>query len=160
MKKITTGSLVAAIRKAFVCELPLETFSDEDFKELKWELPRFDDESSKKWLPLLLIHEIGRPTARNGDSLVYFLDGNMSARDEDERRRLLPERRRYLDRFTDDEAAAVLRWLSEAAAPKYGGLCGEDLKSAVAYWQGRLNTNPRGGPNADRKIMQRRGGRS
>ena len=125
------------IRRAFSCRLPLATLSEDDYRDLKYELASLRSEDVIKWLPLLLIHEIETPESGSGDSLVYLLDGNLSGRRSQTADVQRKDARALLETFTVEQVEAVRLWLKRVAKRKYGRLCQGDIDSALAYWTER-----------------------
>jgi hypothetical protein len=107
--------------------------SREEISDLKWSLVSLDAESVKELLPIALVDEISC-LPKDGDALVYLLDGNMSSRGTRDRATMLASRRQVLETFTREQSRATLKWLEEVASSKYRKLCPSDLASAIAYW--------------------------
>lgn len=143
--------LQGTIRKAFRCGLPLDTDLPFAFSEMNHKITRYDTSTIKRYLPLLLINEIGEDLepsfSGTGDHLVYFLDGYLLAQKADAKTsrdlrsielQLDFQERRFRE-FGREEAQAIVRWLEEIAYPKYGHLCPKDLHSALEYWKDKAS---------------------
>jgi hypothetical protein len=134
----STRNLEQMIRLAFNCKLDVGSFPADGYAQLKWKLSSLDEASAKEWLPLVLIQEIHSAPTMEGDAVVYFLDGNLSARQgESGIEQLRKTAHEAFRRYSDDQAHAVRGWLEEVAELHYQELCEDDIESAISYWRGR-----------------------
>lgn len=128
------------IRSAFGCSLPLNTFSGCEYEDWNTKIIKHDNQTVKKYLPLLLINQIyddKNVFSSTGDHLIYFLDGNLDTRrntKDNSYQQSKQYREETFSNFTLEESEAVLRWLKEVAYSKYEDLCMEDVQSAIRYW--------------------------
>lgn len=141
------------IRKAFNCTSSIESIPETEYDELNYKIARYDVQTVKKYLPLLLIRDSLKRSEYDfdgtGDQLVYFLDGNLETEkgtnryDDIESHEVGKEiSNRIFKDFNHDEINAIILWLEEIALSKYKDLCHDDVRSAINFWKNKLKDSP------------------
>ena len=145
--KNKTMTLEQEIRMSFRCRTSEAMLSSEEAEALVFDLVMLDNQSVKKFLPILLLRTI--PGHLDGDrkvgDLVIMLDGALLKKQKDGSWDSRPEtHREELDYYYDmygsfnvDEARCVLRWIKEVAVNKQAEwrFCTNHVISAMIFWQ-------------------------
>jgi hypothetical protein len=146
-------SIEKQIRDAFKCTLALDSLKEVEYEELNHKIVRYDFDSVKKYLPLLLIHEIYKDEkyifSGTGDQLIYFLDGELleekagikNKGDSKSYNFSKTYNQNLFNKFNSDEATAVLSWLESVALPKYKDLCEGEIESAIVFWRKKVESS-------------------
>jgi len=138
------------IRKAFNCTVSIESLSQEEAEELNYGINKYDSNTVKKLLPLLLIKNM-QALAKgkhiwSSDGLVYFLDGCMlgrrpaggTSKENSSYAYLLEIQKQTFSEFTSQQAEAILLWLEDIAYPAHKDHCLVDVESAIRFWKEKI----------------------